>query len=132
MADISKLILAHLDLACTDFDAWVRLLDDDIVIEFPFGPSANGPSRVAGKSAVIAAIRPFLDRVPSLRFRNPTIYPCVDPSEAFATYDAEALVIDNGRHYSQNYIAHFREKDGKLVFLSEYFDPLRTLEALGP
>lgn len=132
MLNISSLILSHLDLVCTDFQAWLELLDENIIIDFPFGPSAGGQARLEGKEAVISAIQPFLARVPNLRFRNPAIHPCFNKNEAFATYDAKVLVIDNGRIYQQNYVSFFKEKDGKITQITEYFDSVKMLQGLGP
>ncbi len=58
-------------------------------------------------------------------------YPSADPDEAFATYDTEVNVPENGRVYQQKYIGHFRQRAGKLVYLSEYLDPTKLVEAFG-
>jgi ketosteroid isomerase-like protein len=130
-SDITRIVLDHLALATQDFPRWLDLLDEDIVIEFPYGESAGNAPRLAGKAAIAEAINAFFVRVPGIRFNNPVVYPSADPDEAFATYDVKVPVPENGRVYRQQYIGHFRQRAGKLVYLSEYFDPTRTIEALG-
>ncbi len=129
MSDIEKLIRNHLEFVTQDFPRWLELLDDEIVIEFPYGESAGNPARMEGKTEITEVITAFLARVPELRFRHPVIYPCANPDEAFATYDVEAHVPENNRVYRQNYISYFRQRAGKLVYLSEYFDPVKTKAA---
>jgi ketosteroid isomerase-like protein len=57
------------------------------------------------------------------------IYPGLDPDIAFATYDVEVKVYQTGRLYKQKYIGHFRQREGKLIYLAEYYDPTKTREA---
>ena len=129
MSDIEQLIRSHLELVTQDFPCWLELLDDEIVIEFPYGESAGNPARMGGKDEITEVITTFLARVPELRFRHPVIYLCADPDEAFATYDVEVNVPENNRVYRQNYISYFRQRSGKLVYLAEYFDPIKTRAA---
>lgn len=127
--DISKLILNHLEYATQDFQKWLDLLDDQIIIEFPFGEAAGNPSSMEGKELIEKSIKEFLDSVPGIRFKNPVIYLGADPDEAFAKYEVEVDVPATGKVYKQKYIAHFRQQKGKLIYLSEYFDPTKVLEA---
>ena len=130
-SDIKNLVLDHLELSTQDFPRWLNLLDDAIVIEFPYGESAGNAPRLAGKAAIAEAISAFFVRVPGIRFNNPVIYPNADPDEAFATYAVEVPVPENGRVNRQKYIGHFRQRAGKLVYPSEYCDPTRTIEPFG-
>ena len=130
-SDIKTLVLNHLELATQDFPRWLDLLDDKMVIEFPYGESAGNPPRLQGKAEITKTITAFFDRVPGIRFNNPVIYPSADPNEAFATYEVQINVPENGRIYQQKYIGHFRQRGGKLIYLSEYFDPTKTIEAFG-
>jgi ketosteroid isomerase-like protein len=131
-SDIKSVVLNHLERSTQDFSSWLDLLHDDIVIEFPYGESAGNPPRLKGKAVIAETITAFFNRVPEIRFNNPTVYLCVDPDEAFATYEVEVKVPDNGRIYKQKYIGHFRQSEGKLVYLSEYYDPTKTISAFGP
>lgn len=129
---ITSIVLSHLELSTQDFPRWLDLLHDDIVIEFPYGESAGNPPRLEGKAKIAETITAFFIRVPGIRFNNPVVYLCVNPDEAFATYEAEVLIPENGRIYKQHYIGHFRQYEGKLIYLSEYFDPTKTIAAFGP
>ncbi|GAB2590880.1 hypothetical protein GCM10027190_44380 [Spirosoma areae] len=132
MSDIESVVLNHLEFSTQDFPRWLDLLHDNIVIEFPYGEAAGNPPRLEGKAIIAETIKAFFVRVPGIRFTNPVVYRCVDPCEAFATYETKVNVPENGRIYQQNYIGHFRQHEGKLIFLSEYFDPTKTMAAFGP
>ncbi len=129
--DIVRIVRDHLELSTQDLPRWLGLLDDAIVIEFPYGESAGNAPRLEGKAAIAEAINAFLLRVPGFRFNHPVVYPGADPDEAFATYDAEVLVPENGRVYQQKYIGHFRQRAGKLTYIAEYYDPTKLIEAFG-
>ena len=131
MSTIKNLVLEHLELSTQDFPRWLDLLDDNIVIDFPYAESAGLNPRLEGKAAVAEAIAVFLARVPGIRFNHPKIHPGADPDEAFATYEVDVAVPENGRTYHQKYIGHFRQAKGKLISITEYFDPTKTVEALG-
>jgi ketosteroid isomerase-like protein len=131
MSTIKNLVLEHLELATQDFSRWLDLLDDNIVINFPYGESAGLSSRLEGKPAVAEAIQMFLARVPSIRFNHPVIHLAVDSDEAFATYEVDVAVPENGRSYHQKYISHIRQRNGKIITITEYYDPTKYLEALG-
>lgn len=132
MSDIKSIVLNHLELSTQDFPRWLDLLHDDIIIEFPYGEAAGNPPRLEGKASIVETITAFFVRVPEIRFTNPIVYLCVDPNECFATYEAKVKVPENGRIYQQKYIGHFRQREGKLIYLSEYFDPTKTIAAFGP
>lgn len=126
---IRELILNHLEYATQDFPKWLDLLHDQIVIEFPFGEAAGNPPALEGKKLIEKHVKGFLDQVPGFRFKNPTIYLGADPDEAFAKYEAEVEVTATGKVYKQKFISHFRQQQGKLIYLSEYFDPTKAIEA---
>lgn len=131
MSNIKNLVLQHLELSTQDMPRWLELLDDNIVMEFPYAASAGLSPRLEGKAAVAEAIKMFLARVPGLRFNHPIIRLAQDSDEAFATYDVNTAVPENGRTYRQQYISHIRQRNGKITAITEYYDPTKYVEALG-
>lgn len=129
MTDLEALFLNHLRLCTSDFSAWLQLIHDEIVLEFPYADSAGNPTSVRGKTAVSEAVGFFFRQVPELTFTNPVVFLSSDPHMGFATYQADTIVPATGRRYEQHYIARFREKDGRLAFISEYYDPMRLAAA---
>jgi ketosteroid isomerase-like protein len=129
MTDIETLFLSHLSLCTTDFDAWLALLHDDILLEFPYAGSVGNPDSIRGKAAVAEGVKGFLEQVPALEFGNPTVFLSTDPQQGFATYEVDTIVPATGRRYAQKYIARFRTQDGLLSFISEYYDPLPLMKA---
>ncbi|WP_161989032.1 nuclear transport factor 2 family protein [Sphingomonas glacialis] len=119
----------HLALSTTDFDAWLELIHDDILLEFPYAKSAGNPTSMQGKAVVSEGVRAFFKQVPDLRFTNPTIYGSADPQQGFATYEVDTIVPATGRRYAQKYIAHFRITEGLLSYIAEYYDPVQLVNA---
>lgn len=132
MTAIENLFLKHLSLCTADFEAWLQLLHDDILLEFPYAESAGNPASIRGKFAVAEGVGAFFEQVPFLAFVNPEVYSSSDPEQGFATYEVDTIVPATGRRYRQKYIAQFRSKDGLLSFISEYYDPLRLINAFQP
>lgn len=128
---LQSLVHDYLRLATSDFGAWMALLHDEVVFEMPYGPSAGIYGRLSGKAEIERAIRPFLASVPALAFTNVNVRVSKQSDEAFVTFDADTPVPATGKQYTQSYISLFRQRDGKVVFMREYFDPMR-LSAFSP
>lgn len=72
----------------------------------------------------------FLGAVENFRFFDVKVYPFVDSEAAVAEFKAEGLIKSTGRIYVQNYVLFLRAAGGKIMFLREYFDPVRAARAL--
>ncbi len=105
------------------------LFADDIVVEFPYGPSLGMPDRFEGKAAVVAYVRELFVALPGLKMRD-MVYSTVagDPNTVFIEYFSDAPT-PGGNTYLQTYINRMRFRDGKLVFMREYWDPKRIIDA---
>jgi len=69
--------------------------------------------------------------VENFRFFDIRIYTLADPQAAVGEFKAEGLIKLTGRVYIQDYVLFLRAIGGKIVFLREYFDPIRAARALG-
>ena len=66
----------------------------------------------------------------NFRFFDVRLYAFADPQGAAAEVKAEGLIKPTGRVYHQDYVLFLRTAGGKIVFLREYFDPVRAAKAL--
>ena len=66
----------------------------------------------------------------NFRFFELTVYPMADPEGAVAEVKAEAVIRSTGLTYRQDYVIFLRAAGGKIVFLREYFDPVRAAKAM--
>jgi len=69
--------------------------------------------------------------VENLRFFDVRLYAFADQEGAVAEVKAEGLIKPTGRIYRQDYVVFLRAVGGKIVFLREYFDPVRAAKAMG-
>lgn len=129
MPDIETLVRNYLALGTTDFAAFLDLMHDEIVLEFPYGASAGLKPQLRGREEAREALGGFLASVPTLRFLDVEVHGCSDSDEAFATYRARATVPTTGKQYAQDYVAQFKQRDGKVIYFREWFDPVRLLNA---
>jgi ketosteroid isomerase-like protein len=105
------------------------LFHDDIVMEFPYASSLGMPDRFETKSNVIAYVRELNQLLKGLTMRDMQ-YSSVagDPDTVFIEYYADAPT-PGGHTYLQTYINKMRFRDGQLVFMREFWDPKRILDA---
>jgi ketosteroid isomerase-like protein len=105
------------------------LYADDIVVEFPYASSLDMPGRFEGKDAVVAYVRELNVALKGLTMRD-MVYYSVDgqPDTVFIEYFADAPT-PGGNTYLQTYINKMKFRDGKMVYMREYWDPKKILDA---
>ena len=109
------------------------LSDDNFVFESPF--SATGASSTVEGADVWCGymaqyIAPESGHYTDWHFYDICVYPAADGENVFAEWKGKAIVAKTGMPYSNDYIAHFRVKNGKIELFREYRDPIRTSAAL--
>ncbi len=72
----------------------------------------------------------FLGAVENFRFFDARYYAFTDPQGAAVEVRPEGLIKSTGRIYRQDYVLFLRAAGGKIVFVREYFDPVRAAKAL--
>jgi len=107
---------------------WWDLMHDEIVLEFPYGPSIGAPDRVAGKEAATAYCKGLQARAGKLRFFPLRITATDDPGQFFSEYESDR-VTSAGARYKQIYINKLILRDGQVVFMREFWDPKKILDA---
>lgn len=111
-----------------DMDGWYDNLHDDIVMEFPFGPTIGLPGRVEGKEAAAGLFAAVAAGV-QVQFSNIVVSPLADPNRVLVEYTGYSE--PNGVVYDQTYITVQEFRDGKLIFYREYMDTTVVTKAFG-
>jgi uncharacterized protein len=124
------LLQRHLQTLVGDPDQWQTLIADDILWELAYAPALGHPARLSGREEVMRHVAWFLGAVENFRFFDVRLYAFADPQGAAAEVRAEGLIKSTGRTYRQEYVLFLRAAHGKIVFLREYFDPVRAAKAL--
>jgi len=126
----SELLQRHIQMLVDDAVQWETLIADDIVWELAYAPSVGHPARLSGREEVIRHVRWFRGAVDNFRFFNLMVYPITDSEGAVAEVKAEGIIKSTGRVYRQDYVVFLRAAGGNIVFLREYFDPVRAAKAM--
>lgn len=107
--------------------SWYDNLDDEVVLEFPYGPSVGIPERIEGKSAASGMFQSVIDTF-GLSFTDIEIFEMTDPSIVIATYRGNGSTGDHP--YNQRYICLQKYKEGRLLLYREYFDNKVLLDVM--
>ncbi len=107
---------------------WWDLMHEDIVLEFPYGPSIGAPERIVGKEAAAAYCKNLHARAGNLKFSPLEITGTTDPQVFFGEYES-ARVTPTGAKYKQIYINKIVVKDDKVIRMREFWDPKKILDA---
>ncbi|MFT3772602.1 MAG: nuclear transport factor 2 family protein [Minicystis sp.] len=115
----------------TDIEAWLSLLADDAVVEFPYAPSIQRPARLEGKAAIAAYFRPAIALFRDLTFRDVRLVPGADPDVAVVEAHGAATIATTGKRYEQDYVVFVRTRNDQVVSYREYWNPLPGIAAFG-
>jgi uncharacterized protein len=124
------LLQRHLHTLVDDHEQWQTLIADDMVWELAYAPAIGHPVRLSGREEVMHHVTWFLGAVEHFRFFDVRLSAVADPEGAVAEVKAEGLIKPTGRIYRQDDVVFLRAVGGKIVFLREYFDPVRAAKAL--
>ena len=106
-----------------------ELYAEDIVMEFPYGPSLGMPDRFVTKPNVVAYVQRILEGLKGLVIRDMSFSSVAgDPSTVFVEYEADAPT-PRGNTYRQVYLNKMQVRDGMLLHMRELWDPQRMIDA---
>jgi len=105
------------------------LLDESIVIEFPYAGSLGAQEKYEGKATVVNYLTQMLAQIGGLTFKGIVTTATVDPDLFFNEYYAD-IVTPVGKKYRQIYINKVRIKDGKIIYIKELWDTKRIIDAV--
>jgi len=109
------------------------LFSDDALLEFPFFKSIGIGDHLTGKEAIRKQVAPFIkSETENFRFHDIKIWASADPDRAFGEYSVTAKIKSTGRMYIQTYVARCETKNGKIVHLVEYGNPINSAIAIFP
>jgi len=111
-----------------DMEGWYDHLHDDIVMEFPFGPSVGMPARAEGKAACAGVFKVVCDVV-QVQFSDIQVTPTADPARFVIEYKGRSE--PNGKVYDQTYISVQEYRDGKMSLFREYWNAIVVRETFG-
>jgi ketosteroid isomerase-like protein len=126
----SELLQRHIETLVGDPTQWQTLIADGILWELAYAPSIGHPAQLSGREEVLRHVTWFRAAVENFRFFDLTLHPFADSEGAVAEVKAEGTIKSTGRVYRQNYVVFLRAAGGKIVFLREYFDPVRAAKAM--
>jgi len=130
MTIASDLLRQHIQTLVDDNARWQTLIAEDILWELVYAPSLGHPAQLAGRNEAVRHAAWFVGAVENFRFFDLKIYALTDVQGAVAEVKGEGLIKSTGRMYRQDYVVFLRAANGKIVFLREYFDPVRAAKAL--
>src|SRR5881275_1879878 len=130
MTIASDLLQRHIQTLVDDNARWQTLIADDIMWELAYAPSIGHPAQLSGRKEAVRHATWFVSAVENFRFFELKIYALTDAQGAVAEVKGEGLIKSTGRMYRQDYVVFLRAAGGKIVFLREYFDPVRAARAL--
>jgi len=122
-------VLAEQVLDRLGTEAQFDLYADDIVMEFPYGPSLGMPDRFETKPTVVAYVRRILKGLSGVVIREMSLSSVAgDPTTVFVEYEADCPT-PGGNTYRQTYINKMQFRDGKLLHMRELWDPKKMIDA---
>lgn len=105
---------------------------DDAVHEWPF-PFPGAPRRLSGRAEIQAWRARMRDgsvtRFRFERFDNVVVHDTADPEVIVAEYDIHGTVVATGSPFVFSYVLVLRVRDGKIVHLRDYLNPLAMTRA---
>jgi ketosteroid isomerase-like protein len=105
------------------------LYAEDIIMEFPYASSLGMPDRFETKPVVVEYVRQLKAALPGLKMRDMNYYSVDgDPETVFIEYNGDAPT-PGGSSYVQTYVNRMRFRDGKLIYMREFWDPKRIIDA---
>jgi uncharacterized protein len=109
------------------------LFSEDALLQFPLFKSIGIGDHLVGREAIRKQVAPFVkDETENFRFHDIKIWASGDPERAFGEYSVTAKIKSTGRVYSQTYVARCETKNGKIVHLVEYANPINAAIAVFP
>lgn len=127
---IEEIFDTHLALMiASNIEVWSELLAEDAVMEIPYAAALGMPPRLEGKAAIYNHVKAGIVQMENIAFTNVRKYPTADPNMLWVESHGEAMISATGRQYQQDYVMRMGFKDGKIVYLCDYFNPVAVMSA---
>ena len=107
-----------------DFGEWADLFADDGVMEFPYAPD-GAPSRVEGREAIAAYMRPFPDHMEVRDLPRLTVHTTTDPRTAVVEFTSRGRAVATDEPFELSYVVILTVgEDGRITRYRDYWNPL--------
>lgn len=116
-----------------DIDGFAALWHEDAVINIPFRPEGLGmaiPDALVGKATIVEQYAKQMKNRRDHVFWISAMHLTTDPNCVIAEASARSIVGETGGVYENAYVMVFRAKDGLLIDLNEYVNPIKVANAL--
>lgn len=112
-----------------DIEAILELMAPDCVLEWPHRPPGV-PAQLAGHEAMRAwAASVNSSPIRWDEFRDVVLYETNDPEVVIAEYESHGHLTTTGAPFHQSIIAVFQIRNGHVLRVRDYLDPLKVIEA---
>ncbi|WP_166392265.1 nuclear transport factor 2 family protein [Nocardioides ochotonae] len=126
-----RVITAYLDaVGSLAVDRVAPLFHDEGRVLLPDAPLGI-PREVAGREAIEDYYAALPEMVGALNFSGYVIRATEAPGDYVAEYTSDATMRATGAAYRNTYITKVTVTNGKIIELTEFFDPVRLVEAMG-
>ncbi|MFB9411604.1 nuclear transport factor 2 family protein [Dactylosporangium matsuzakiense] len=113
-----------------DAEAFVELLADDAVIEWPYRPEGV-PGRLQGRGEILAFMqRTARSLVRFDEYREIVMHETADPEVVIVEYEVLGHITTTGEPFRQTVIAVIRVRGGLVVSYRDYINPLPLMAVL--
>jgi len=106
------------------------IYSDDVVVELPYAPKHH-TGKLVGKAALLKFLTNIGVYFENVQIGEPRIYETADANVVIAEYPGNSTSKETGLPYRQNYVSIVTAKDGQIVHIREYYDPIQVLVATG-
>jgi len=110
-------------LSSMDVEGWAGLWADDGRIIVPYPPEGF-PATIDGKTEIVSGFRDLFDNFERFSTTLTGVYPAADSDAVTVEYLVDAQ-LRSGARYTNDNIAVFRFRGGKITEYHDYFDPRR-------
>ncbi|MCB1668186.1 MAG: PhzA/PhzB family protein [Pseudomonadales bacterium] len=111
-----------------NMDGWYDNLHENVIMEFPYGPSIGMPDRAEGKAACSGVFQ-FADQFLRVKFYDIRIQGLADPNKLIV--ECKGHGTPDAGDYHQQYVFLQEYRDGKLFSTKEYFNTKVVIDLLG-
>lgn len=113
-----------------DIESWMSLWDDNFVLEFPFAPQGR-IGRIESKEALSPYIQGIIKDLEIVNIAHQQIHLTQDPDTIIVEISGEGRIISTGHTFNAKYVWVMTTKNGKLVHMRDYWNPLAALDVRG-
>ncbi len=126
-----QVITSYLEaVAALDVERVAPLFHEDGRVVLPYAPDGIPPV-LEGREAIDGFYSALPQMIGALNFDDYRIRATEEPGEYVAEYTSDATMRGTGETYRNTYITTVRVRDGRISELTEYFDPIRLVVAMG-